>query len=352
MTDKKKDRPFVFVRCMTYNHEHYVEDALKGFAVQQTNFPFVVAVVDDASTDNNALVITKWVSEHCERNENYYAEDKDYGRVIHAQAKDNPNCLFYVILLKENHFRKKPKNVYYAQYENTAKYEALCEGDDYWTDPLKLQKQVDFLEGHPDFVACCTRYQYYYLKTKKNDVDHFEELFKQGEEGIEYNHDNYFEIGLLPQVLTMMYRTDTFPSDAYYYKLKCKQDDAMFYCMTLYGKIWLMNEVTGVYRKHDYSMTWEVSQGGAIAQAKMLHDIWLDCWQYEKSNVLRGTVLWSIQQLCTSTIRYAKKWDTNTINQCIEEHRSIASQAERYGFYKAMLRAIIVRFIKRPYKKR
>lgn len=325
--DMENDKPLVAIKCLVYNHEPYLRGGFEGFVMQKTNFRFIVVAHDDASTDGSAAIIREYAEKYPE--------------------------IFRPIYETENQYSKHDGSLTRIMNEacKGAKYIASCEGDDYWTDPLKLQKQLDFLESHPDFVACCTRYQYYYLNTKKYDIDHFEGLFDNGQEGIEYNHDNYFEIGRLPQVLTMMYRADTFPPDAYYHKLKNGQDDAMYYCMTLYGKIWLMNEVTGVYRKHDYSLTWHVSQGGAIAQAKMLHDIWLDCWQYDKSDVLRGTVLWSIQRWCTSTIRYAKKWEKNIIRQCIEEHKSIASKSEQRSFYKAIFRALIVRLIKRPYKK-
>lgn len=324
----KQQAPLVAIKCTVFNHEPYLRDCFEGFVMQKTNFRFIVVAHDDASTDGSAAIIREYAEKYPE--------------------------IFRPIYETENQYSKHDGSLTRIMNEacKGAKYIASCEGDDYWTDPLKLQKQVDFLEAHPDFVACCTRYQYYYLNTKKYDIDHFEGLFDNGQEGIEYNHDNYFEIGRLPQVLTMMYRADTFPPDAYYHKLKNGQDDAMYYCMTLYGKIWLMNEVTGVYRKHDYSLTWHVSQVVAIGQAKMLHDIWLDCWQYDKSPQLRGTVLWSIQQLASSTIRYSEKWNMAIPKQCINEYNEIATFKERCYFYKRILKALVVRIIKRPYKKK
>lgn len=322
--------------------------------MQQTTFPFVCAIVDDASTDGEPEVIEKYLQEHFNLHDSAVTrrdETDDY-RLVFAQHKTNKNCYFVVLLLKYNHHLKKDKYPYFAEWTDASKYIALCEGDDYWTDPLKLQKQVDFLETHPDFGACCTRYRYYYQNRNEfSDEDHYGDTFADGQDGLEMNHENYFEIGKLPQVLTMMYRTNLIPEDAYYFKLKNKQDDAWFYCMTLYGKIWVMNEVTGVYRKHDYSMTWHVGREKGIGQAKMLHDIWLDCWQYDKSTELRGTALWSIEQYCTSTIRYAGRVDWKVIKQCLNEHKAIASAQERRFFYKRILRAFVVRFVKRPYRK-
>lgn len=143
----------VCVRCMTFNHEAYIEDALNGFVMQQTNFPFVVVVVDDASTDDNVKVIERFIKEHCECEADYIKEEI-YGRVIKTTVINNPNCILCAVLLYENHYRKKAKRPYYARYEDAAKYIAICEGDDYWTDPLKLQKQVDFLESHPEYSMC------------------------------------------------------------------------------------------------------------------------------------------------------------------------------------------------------
>lgn len=154
MTDKKKDRPFVFVRCMTFNHEAYIKDALNGFVIQQTKFPFVVAIINDASTDNTKSVINDFVKNNCIYNHEIDLRTEDYGTVLDVIVKDNPHCIFHIVHLNENHYGKKSKLPYFAKYENAAKYVAMCEGDDYWTDPLKLQRQVDFMEANPEYSLC------------------------------------------------------------------------------------------------------------------------------------------------------------------------------------------------------
>lgn len=155
--------PKVLVRCMTYNHEKYIEDALNGFIIQKTDFPFTVAIVDDASTDNNVTVIKEFISKNCNRTKNYIEEDKEYGKVIQSQVTNNPNCHFYVILLNENHYsdpnKRALRHFYYKFIENRAKYIAMCEGDDYWTDSYKLQKQVDYMEVHPECSICINQVQ-------------------------------------------------------------------------------------------------------------------------------------------------------------------------------------------------
>lgn len=142
--------------CATYNQEHYIKDALQGFVMQETTFPVVYSIVDDASTDRNPEVIREFVKDNFDLQNTSvaYEKDADYGHVTFAQHKTNKNCYFAVIYLKENHYSQKKSRVpYLTEWMNT-KYIALCEGDDYWTDPLKLQKQVDFLETHEDFMLC------------------------------------------------------------------------------------------------------------------------------------------------------------------------------------------------------
>lgn len=154
MTDKKKEKPFVFVRCMTFNHEAYIKDALNGFVMQQTTFPFVVAIINDASTDKTKSVINEFVENNCIYNPEIDLRIEEYGTVLDVTVKDNPHCIFHIVHLNENHYGKKSKLPYFAKYENAAKYVAMCEGDDYWTDPLKLQKQVDFMEANPEYSLC------------------------------------------------------------------------------------------------------------------------------------------------------------------------------------------------------
>lgn len=137
---------------MTFNHAPYIVDAMNGFTMQETSFPYVCCIIDDASTDGEPEVIRKYLEE------NFDLEDKSVVRndetddyvLCFARHKTNKNCIFAVLWLKYNHYSiKKTKRVYLDVWDSNSKYIALCEGDDYWIDPLKLQKQVDFMESHP-----------------------------------------------------------------------------------------------------------------------------------------------------------------------------------------------------------
>lgn len=118
--------PKVSVICTVYNHEKYIRDTLNGFLIQQTAFPFEVLVHDDASTDNTTTIIREYAHKY-------------------------PNIIIPIIQT-ENQYSKgnnwgHPKTI---NPHIRGKYVALCEGDDYWTDSNKLQKQISYMEANPD----------------------------------------------------------------------------------------------------------------------------------------------------------------------------------------------------------
>lgn len=124
--DEKKI--MVTIDCLTYNHENYIADAIESFLAQKTKFDIEILIHDDASTDGTADIIRQY--------------EKRYPDII------NP------IYQTENQYSKGIA-VYFSNHNRAkGKYHALCEGDDYWTDPYKLQKQVDFLEDNTDLVYC------------------------------------------------------------------------------------------------------------------------------------------------------------------------------------------------------
>src|SRR5690554_6422909 len=139
----EKNALMVSICCQTYNHKDYIVEALESFLMQKTDFPFEVLLRDDASTDGTAEIC------------------KEYAR----KYPDIINLLAY----NENQFKKGvrpfPDNVKRAK----GKYIALCEGDDYWTDPLKLQKQVDVLEKNDDCILVGAGFQSVYLNGEKEN---------------------------------------------------------------------------------------------------------------------------------------------------------------------------------------
>lgn len=146
----------VYVNTITYNQSQYIEDCLNGVAIQETTFPFVHHVIDDASTDGEQEVIKAWMKRECNMDKAEYY-DNDICYIILAQNKNNINCTVAAYLLKKNLYREhKKKEALYKPWRDVCPYEALCEGDDYWIDSKKLQKQVDFMESHPDYTGVYT----------------------------------------------------------------------------------------------------------------------------------------------------------------------------------------------------
>ena len=119
----------VSICCITYNHEPYIRDCLEGFLMQQTNFPFEVLIHDDASMDHTADIILE-----------YEAKYPDIIKTVCEQENQYTKGISFVELFG------------FARAQG--KYIALCEGDDFWTDPNKLQIQYDFMESHPDYSMC------------------------------------------------------------------------------------------------------------------------------------------------------------------------------------------------------
>lgn len=227
----------VSIFCMVYNHETFLRKCLDGFLMQQCNFNYTIVIGEDCSTDNSRAIILEY-------------------------AKNYPGK--FKLLLHE-------KNVGAAQnqklvFENcTGKYIALCEGDDYWTDPLKLQKQVDFLEDNLDFGMVYAKAKVYSETTKTiinetgGPVNSFHDL-------LEYNP--------IP-TLTVMLKKDVY--DLVKNKIHDKDsplgDLPVWLYMSCQGKIGFIDEITAVYRILPESASQSSDVGKQIRFLEATHKI-------------------------------------------------------------------------------
>lgn len=245
----------VGIRCFTYNHAQFIEDALNGFVIQKTDFPFVAVIVDDASTDHAPQIIADYVINEFDLDDSTvaYRNNTDFGTVYFARHKKNENCFFAVVLLNQNHFsQKKSKWSYYRQWINDSEYLALCEGDDFWTDSSKLQKQVSFLESHQDFVLCSHNYTRFFQDTQTFESStYYSDLFKDASSPcfVEYSLDNYFD-RWWTQPLTCMYRNGEYLRRIPKKKYRNRRDDIFYYYVLKEGKGGLLRDSMGVYRIH------------------------------------------------------------------------------------------------------
>lgn len=231
MNTEKASGPILSIACITYNQEQYIRQCLDGFLIQKTNFPYEIVIHDDASTDRTQAIIL----EYCEK---------------------YPN-LFRPILQKENKY-KEGKGILarFVFSECKGKYIALCEGDDYWTDPLKLQKQVDFLESHSDFVM----------------VSHDYDVFLQSLTKYENNKNTHRKVytlsdlisGFWPaQTLTVVFKKDAILS----YGNFQGGDVALFYFLLKSGKGFFIDDNMATYRIHDSGVWGGLSDENRIKQS-------------------------------------------------------------------------------------
>ena len=172
----------VCCRCFTFNQAKYITDTMNGFTMQQTSFQFVCTIVDDASTDGEQEVIRKYVEDNFDFSEGSAAFNKetDYAHITYAQHKINKNCYFAVLYLKENHYsQRKPKMGYLNEWRDMCEYEELCEGDDCWTNPKKIQMQVDVLDNDSNVKLVYTGFECIDDSNHKCVVDHLEWYMKE-----------------------------------------------------------------------------------------------------------------------------------------------------------------------------
>ncbi len=229
------EQPLVIIQCLVYNHEPYLRQCLDGFVMQQTNFPFYAVVHDDASTDNSAAIIREYAEKYPDiihpiyETENQYSKgDGSLGRIMNEACKD-------------------------------AKYIALCEGDDYWIDPLKLQKQVDFLEANEDYAICYCRTQVYYQDEDKFVLDTISDALPDSTTIIDLARGNFMHTP------TVVYRRNTLVDESLARMREVMGpvpagDYALHMFNAQYGNIMRLNDVMVVYRVHRGGI-WSMQNG-------------------------------------------------------------------------------------------
>lgn len=217
-------KPLVVIRCITYNHEPYLRDALEGFVMQKTDFPFVAIVHDDASTDGTAKIIREYAEKFPDiilpiyETENQYSKrDESLDRIMRAACD-----------------------------ASDAKYYAWCEGDDYWIDPMKLQKQVEALEQNPEASGC---YSSFILVDESSCEIHntsYENNIKRS-----FTGNVFLELlrGNFIQTCTFICRKDSFVKSTHFEHCKWKIDYYIFLTVSVNGKLVFIPENTAAYRQ-------------------------------------------------------------------------------------------------------
>lgn len=235
----------VATQCFTYNQKPYIEKTIQGFSMQKVNFPIVNIIVDDASFDGEAEWLRQWANDNLiKADDTSIWSVEDYGEVAVANNKYNKDQTFVVLLLFENHYKMGKNNLkldYVKEWLDDSKYHALCEGDDYWIDPNKLQMQVDFLESHPDYVLCHTDFNLSNGKRRNHEV-----YLRTDDDYFEVNVRTGIEIG----TLTVLYRSEVYNRipKKWIGKDWPMGDYPMWIELSHEGKIKYVPEVTACYR--------------------------------------------------------------------------------------------------------
>lgn len=227
------ESPIVSICCITYNHAAFIRKALDGFLMQEppTGVPkdelwYEILIHDDSSTDGTTEIIKEYATKYPDRIFPLYEAENQYLKVGGTRGID---------LFNYNRAR--------------GKYIAYCEGDDYWIDPHKLQKQVDFMESHPEYSITCTRCIHHDCDNNVDNEDRCGYLFRNNEKGVEISREMFFD-QWITQPLTMVFRRDAYTND--WRKLyRHYKDMHEIYHLLGVGKGYLFSFNSGVYNQHE-----------------------------------------------------------------------------------------------------
>lgn len=320
-------KPIVSVICVTYNQGQYVSQTLDGFLMQETNFPFEILIHDDASTDDTARIIKKYIKNN-----------------------KNKNAVFKPIFESENQYSKGTYdfiNDLFISAEGT--YIAYCEGDDYWTDPHKLQKQVNYMLSHPDLGLCFHRVQAIFQDSNKKAYTVPSSDESSGFTTKELIRRNFIQIN------SVLYRTQTYnnmPNNI------MPQDWYLHLYHAQFGGIGFIDEVMGVYR---------INQGGVWHDSyERIDEIWkkfgvrwlglyVEVYKIYKDNpdykeIVEGAIITSFNTLARIDKQYNKKLSTEALRSFPEYAElyieDLRKQAEQLGAHSNEQAKIIEHYVK------
>lgn len=240
-----EDRILVAIKCLAYNHEKYLRQCLEGFVMQKTNFKFIAIVHDDASTDKSAEIIREY--------------ERKYPDIIKA--------IFEEENMHSKHDGSLDRIINNALIESGCKYVAWCEGDDYWTDPNKLQIQVDFLNTHNDYSMCFHASDWEEngrifkrnIKLDKEDTISVEQIIKGG--------------GAFCTTASLMFRTSVLLDIPKFRKIAEIGDYPLQIDCALKGKVYYFPQAMCIYR-YNHPGSW-TSQNSSTAAINMNDFEWL-----------------------------------------------------------------------------
>lgn len=224
-TIQNENAPLVSISVIAYNHEKYIRQCLDGILMQNVNFPYEILIHDDASPDGTADIIREYEAKYPDIIKPIYQTENQFSKVgVGAISRFNDE-------------------------RARGKYIAQCEGDDYWTDPGKLQMQVDFLEAHPEYVGTAHNVRCVNELGEEINPSNFCKIHP------DYTYTiNDVEKRILPGHINSLLFRNIFLSLSdgiknSYYSCNANGDEKLPLLLTLYGDIWCSKGIMSVYRR-------------------------------------------------------------------------------------------------------
>ena len=263
--------PLVSICCITYNHAPFIKKCLDGFLMQETSFPIEILIHDDASSDGTDTIVREYAERYPDLIFPLYETENQY-----SKGKSSVMDIVY------NYSRAK------------GKYIAYCEGDDYWTDPLKLKKQVDFMEAHPDYSVCFHRCKHLNSDSGRLIDDACGSLMNEHMSGIDITPESFFN-DWITQPLTMMFRLSSFSFD-WQKKYKYYRDTHEIYHLLNCGRGYLLNFYGGIRIKHKHGISSSMAE---IEHCKLSYAIAHELYYANLDNATRinyeNVIKWYLQ---------------------------------------------------------
>lgn len=251
---ENRNQLMVSIQCLVYNHEPYLRQCLDGIVMQKTNFRFEAIVHDDCSTDGSRKII-----------EEYAAKYPDIIKPIYET---------------ENQYSKKDGSLRRIIYDHIkGNYIAICEGDDYWIDSHKLQKQVDVLEENHEYSFCYTGF----INVNENGHEicrpNYEHLMEKA-----YSGDILIDLlgGNFIMTCTTCFRRDVIMSELNA-SVPCKYDYSLFLTASVLGKAYYISSKTAAYRK--------TSTGAMATRKNEIEDMFLRTQIFFYEGIASGKML-------------------------------------------------------------